>query len=371
MQNHISRLEAQLLRRQQKNMSRKLSLNANLTDFCSNDYLGYSKNNSILKEKEQLVLAGSTGSRLLTGNCQLAQATEQKLATYFNAEGCLLFPSGYTANLALLSTLPQRNDLILTDKLVHASIIDGYRLHRGIRQQNFEHNNLQDLENKLEQAEGNVWVVIESLYSMDGDRAPLGSIAALCKKYGAALLVDEAHSAGIWGPNGSGLCIAEGIENDCLARVYTFGKAFGYHGACIVGSQQVIDYLINFARPFIYSTAMPASFYSHLNQIIAYRQQHNEEVRKLLKNIMLWAKYIDELNIKASTNNSPIQSVIIGGNAATRNLAHTIQGKGFDVRPILSPTVPEGTERLRVCLHSYNTEEEISRLTQILANQHT
>lgn len=233
-----------------------------LVDFCSNDYLGFARS-EVLRKKIQRMEAeyhdariGSTGSRLISGNTRFCEELENRIAKFHHADAGLIFNSGYDANIGIFSSTPQRNDTIIYDQLVHASIRDGIRLSYA-RAFSFNHNDVEDLEKKLKAATGNIFVAVESIYSMDGDCAPLVEMSELCSRHGASLIVDEAHATGVFGKNGEGKVVELGIENKIFTRLHTFGKALGCHGAIVVGSETLRSYLINFARSFIYTTALP------------------------------------------------------------------------------------------------------------------
>lgn len=344
-------------------------------DFSSNDYLGLARNTilseDIARHNSQLKTAnGSGGSRLITGNSQFAEQLEQELADFFMMEASLLFNSGYSANLALLSSLPKKGDTILYDELAHASIKDGARLSLAKRF-SFKHNDVQSLGKRLKKATGAAFVVVEAVYSMDGDEAPLEEMASLCRTYEAALIVDEAHSTGIYG-EGRGLVCELGLQKSVFATVNTFGKAIGHHGACISGASSLRDFLINFARPFIYTTAPPPHSLLSLQRSFYYLQQHQELIGQLKENINFFLKLKKEqlahllpANLQIESR-SPVQAIVWPGIEALRSLMNKIQGQGYDVRPIISPTVPEGRERLRICLHSFNTKDEIAGLVEVL-----
>ena len=259
MTNH---LQQKLVERSQAGTKRELKTNDRLVDFVSNDYLGLARSVELFEKIKAYDYSkivnknGSSGSRLLSGNSSAYEQLEKKLAEIFNAEAALLFNSGYNANLALVCSLPQKGDTILYDSLSHVCLKEGAWLSRADSLA-FEHNDLNDLERKLQTSSGTKYIVIESVYSMNGDIAPLEEITRLAKKYEAKLIVDEAHSTGVFGENGSGLVCELGMEKDFEARIYTFGKGMGVHGACVCGSQLLIDYLINFGRPFVYTTALP------------------------------------------------------------------------------------------------------------------
>ncbi|MCZ4223082.1 aminotransferase class I/II-fold pyridoxal phosphate-dependent enzyme [Pedobacter rhodius] len=348
---------------------RKLITSFPPVDFCSNDYLGFARSVELKKLiEEQLNLVkdyrnGSGGSRLLSGNTAYVEETEQFIADFHQAESGLIFNSGYDANIGLLSCIPQRGDTIITDELIHASLIDGCRLSYATRYK-FLHNNLADLEDKLKISKGNIFVVIESVYSMDGDFAPLKEISLLCEKHGAALIVDEAHATGIFGEHGKGLVNYFNLENKVFARIVTFGKALGMHGAIVLGKKIVRDYLINFARSFIYTTAAP--IHNIISVKCAYLLLKETDNTLILNKIKLFTNLINKNSVNALDSQSAIQGVLFSSNAETKTAASNLQSKGFDVRAILSPTVPAGKERLRICLHSYNADEEIKSLIKNL-----
>ncbi|HTI11282.1 MAG TPA: 8-amino-7-oxononanoate synthase [Puia sp.] len=320
---------------------------------------------------------GSGGSRLLAGNYALVEETERQLAAFHDAAAGLIFNSGYDANLGLLSSIPQRGDTILYDYLSHASIRDGIRLSFA-QSFSFHHNEEADLEKKLQAAvahpmaaaghpaaashpsAGNIFVVTESVFSMDGDQAPLQKMAALCATYGAHLIVDEAHATGVIGKKGEGLVQDLGLQAACFARVHTFGKAVGCHGAVVLGSQRLREYLINFSRAFIYTTSLPES------SILAIRKAYElfpqmEMERDHLQHLIARFQQAS-LSFQRLDSTTPIQGVIVPGNEAVRSLAARLQAAGLDVRPILYPTVPKGSERLRIVLHAFNTTGQLDKL---------
>ncbi|EOR95652.1 8-amino-7-oxononanoate synthase [Arcticibacter svalbardensis MN12-7] len=363
-------LEQKLEFRKHANAFRKLTINEGLIDFCSNDYLGFASSADLRelissKEKAQAPQpTGSTGSRLISGNNTIAEQLETDLALFHSAESALLFNSGYDANIGLFSSLAQRGDTIITDELAHASIIDGARLSNGTRY-SFRHNDLKSLEAKIKVSKGNIYIAVESIYSMDGDEAPLKALVELAEQYGAALIVDEAHATGIYGPHGSGLITHYDLEKRIFARVITFGKALGCHGAAVVGSSLLRNYLINFARSFIYSTAAPS--HSHLSVSMAYQLLQKEDFQtKIHEKIQFFKKESAAIAKRFIPSNSPIQSFLIPGNNEAKQMALLLKEHRFDIRPILSPTVQEGKERLRICLHTFNSVQDIKQLLSLL-----
>ncbi|NOQ70840.1 MAG: aminotransferase class I/II-fold pyridoxal phosphate-dependent enzyme [Crocinitomix sp.] len=346
--------------RKESDSFRSLFIASNGIDFYSNDYLGIAK----LKGPDE-GLDGSTGSRLISGNSTLAEQVEREAADFFNYPSATLFNSGYAANTGLLSCLPQRGDTIIYDELCHASIRDGIQLSKADAFK-FRHNDAKHLEERLKIAKGEVYVIVEGVYSMDGDEAHLALISMLCEDYGAYLIVDEAHSGGVYGGKGEGL--VDCSDDDDLfgaivfAKIITFGKAFGSHGALVLGSEELKDYLINFSRPFIYTTALPPSSIARIRFAMNAVSSAEKERLKLKENILYFRQVAEEKKVTLLDSTSPIQGVIIPTNAAVKAKAEHLLEKGFLVKAILSPTVPKGQERIRICLHSYNTQKEIAAL---------
>lgn len=370
-------MACKLEERKQEKAFRSLSLtDASMTDFSSNDYLGFARNRELAARISKAAHAevlrnGSGGSRLIAGNSALAEGLERQLALFFKAAATLLFNSGYMANQGIFSALPRKGDTIIYDELAHACIKDGARL-SAARRYAFRHNDPDSLRQRLKRASGQAFVGVESVYSMDGDMAPLQDIASVCREAGAALIVDEAHSTGIY-EEGRGLVCALGLEDEVFARIYTFGKAMGCHGACIAGSENLRNYLINFARPFIYTTAMPPHAVCTVREAFHYLQENPSLPVKLqariaafngLKEEYLWPLLPQEVQIHSE---SPIQAIVLPGIEWGQKVAAVLRQKGYELRPILAPTVPAGKERLRICLHVFNTEEEIKGLVQSLA----
>ncbi|MGI4752009.1 MAG: aminotransferase class I/II-fold pyridoxal phosphate-dependent enzyme [Janthinobacterium lividum] len=365
-------IQQKLIQRKLDDNFRVLKTASGLIDFCSNDYLGFARSEKLkaLVETELQKYPdynnGSGGSRLLTGNTMFVEELEQEISNYHQAKTGLIFNSGYDANLGLFSSLPQRGDTIITDELIHACIIDGAKLSYANRF-TFKHNDLDDLEKKLKNAKGICYVAVESVYSMDGDEAPLIEIIQLMQKYNANLIVDEAHATGVFG---SGLVQSLNLQDQVFARTVTFGKALGSHGAIVLGSENLRNYLINFARSFIYTTA--PSFHQLMTIKMAYQLLENsaEAQQQLLKLISIFKNALQKKHSKfLIESNSAIQSILISGNANAKSLAAHLQQNGFDVRAILSPTVPIGMERLRICIHAFNTEEEIIGLGLAISRQ--
>lgn len=367
-------LQNKLNQRIENNSLRTLTASQNLIDFASNDYLGFSKNESIFNKVHQLLVDrkiiqnGATGSRLLSGNHELFEETENFIAKFHQSESALLFNSGYDANVGFFSTVPQRNDIILFDELCHASIRDGIQLSLA-KSYKFSHNNLTDLEAlllKFKSNEHQVFIVTESVFSMDGDSPNILDIVKLSEKHNALLVVDEAHSLGVLGIKGEGLVQELQLQNNVFARIMTFGKGLGCHGSAVLGSNQLRAYLINFCRSFIYTTAL--SPHAIATILVAYQELNlaQDKIQKLKENFLYFDDLCSNLNGYKS-NNSSIKSIVISGNSKVKEAALFLQNNGFDVKPILSPTVPEGQERLRFCLHSYNSNVEIKQVLDLLS----
>ncbi len=358
--------------RKAANALRALTLPGDRIDFCSNDYLGFARSpqlRSMVQERHarrENDFLGSTGSRLISGNSVLCESLEARIADFHGAKAGLIFNSGYDANLGLISCVPQRSDTVLYDGLAHASIRDGLRL-TFAKSYSFRHNDLDDLKQKIGLGRGQVFVAVESIYSMDGDAAPLAEMAELCRDHSCHLIVDEAHATGVFGPGGRGRTVEFGLTDEVFARVHTFGKGLGSHGAIVLGSDTLRTFLINFARSFIYTTFLPPHSLLAIQSAYDVLGESQRLVENLHDNIQLFRSGIPaELGKSFIESDSPIQCLLISGNERVRHAARYLRGEGFDVRPILSPTVPRGKERLRICLHAFNTPKDIQRLTELL-----
>lgn len=363
-------LANKLQQRRQENAFRQLVRNNQLIDFTSNDYLGLARSErlfQLIHEKVNTLphLNGATGSRLLSGNTEYTEQVEQKLAKILKAEAALIFNSGYAANQAVLSCIPQKHDTIIYDEFAHACIRDGARLSFA-NHFSFRHNDLTDLEKKLKQASGTIFIVVESFYSMDGDICPVNGLVSLAERYDANVIIDEAHSTGIMGPGGSGFSVALKLHDKLAIRIYTFGKAMGCHGACVVGSKTLIDYLVNFARPFIFTTAMPLHSLAAIDCSFDYLAQHIDLQQELQQKKELFVSLAKMQNLNVMNSSTQIQGMILPRNGNVKAASRQLQARGYDVRPILSPTVPKGSERLRICLHTHNPDAEIRNLVKEL-----
>jgi 8-amino-7-oxononanoate synthase len=369
-----NQLSLKLATRKANNALRALPFGVDLVDFASNDYLGFSQSEFIFDAAHQLLLDskiknnGATGSRLLSGNHKLYQETETYLAEFHQSEAALIFNSGYDANLGFFSSVPQKGDLILYDELCHASIRDGIQLSNA-KAYKFAHNDFEDLEKLiLRNQNPTIYVVTESVFSMDGDTPNLEELVAVSDKYNCCLVIDEAHALGVFGEKGEGLVQMLGLQDHFFARIMTFGKGLGCHGAAILGATELKSYLVNFARSFIYTTGLPPHSVATILVAYQYLETEKNALNSLRKNIICFNQQKNILGLKPMfvRSKSAIQSAIIPGNEKVKAIARQLQEKGFDVKAILSPTVPEGQERLRFCLHSFNTNEEMGQILALL-----
>jgi 8-amino-7-oxononanoate synthase len=363
-------IQSRLQLRADNGSIRQLSSGNLPIDFCSNDYLGFARSDELkeattkILDQQASYLNGATGSRLISGNTSFVEETESYIAGFHNAPSGLIFNSGYDANIGLISSLAQRGDTIISDEFIHASLIDGARLTHANRY-TFRHNDLNDLQTKLKAAKGLIYVLTESVYSMDGDTAPLKEMLSLCEAYQAHLIVDEAHAVGIFGEQGKGLVQHLALEDRIFARIVTFGKAIGGHGAIILGSSALRDYLINFARSFIYTTAAPIHGIATVKAAYQMLTQMDHTVN-IRSRIALYTDLVQDSALITTIATGPIQTIQYHNNTQAKSAAQQLQSKGLDIRAILSPTVPEGQERLRICLHSFNTDEQIKTLVSEL-----
>lgn len=377
---HPTYLLKALAEREQNGLLRKLSHSFPGIDFCSNDYLGFSrlglldsKLSSVTQEdtepgEKPRGHFGATGSRLISGNTRLMEEAEKQIALFHHAQSALIFNSGYDANVGLLSSVPQKTDLILYDEHIHASIYDGIRLSHATHYK-FKHNDLEALDDLIQRHKknfDNIYVVVESIYAIDGDASPLLELAEICQdSKNIFLIVDEAHAIGVFGKQGRGLCHALSIEKECFARIYTYGKAMGCHGAAIVGSEILRNYLINFSRTFIYTTALPHYSIEAIKH--AYQLLIETDQKEALQNNIAYF-YSKAGSVKNwGKSQSAIQTVFLGNNEQTDKLSTDLYKNNIHARIMKHPTVKPGSERLRFSIHSYNTKEEIDILLDVLS----
>jgi 8-amino-7-oxononanoate synthase len=337
-------------------------------DFSSNDYLGLSTDprmkRAILEGVDAASRMASTGSRLLSGQDQAWTILEHDFAAWVGTESALYFTSGCAANVGLLSALLRPEDVVFSDSANHASLIDGMRLAK-CRRVIFPHLDLDVLENELRRngsSAGVRVIVVESIFSMEGDLAPLTDLAALAERYGAELIVDEAHAIGVRGPRGSG-CVAEaGLSARVLATVHTCGKALAAAGAFICGSENLRQFLINRARTFIFNTALPPHFAAHVAAGMNLAKDAEAERAHLLRLGAFLRGELHNHGFDFSAGESQIVPVLLGPNDAALHFAEYLRARGFGVRAIRPPTVPPGTARLRLSLTAKHSEQDLVAL---------
>ena len=363
-----SRLRDRLAQLRADNLTRVMRPPAGV-DLSSNDYLQLSMHPAVTAAFAAGLAAegaGSTGSRLLRGERTAFSALEQRFAAFKGAERSLFFSSGYLANLAVLTTLPETGDVIFSDSLNHASLIDAARLSRAGRVV-FPHNDVEALGRLLEQTPcaGLRFVVVESLFSMDGDVAPLAAYARLCRERQAVLVVDEAHAVGIFGATGSGLVEEFGVGSDVTVTVNTAGKALGVGGAFVAGPGWLIEYLVQRARPFVFSTAAPPAMAWALGASLDVVRDEPDRRARLRSLAAHLRGRLREAGLDVAPGDSHIVPVQIGPNDVALAVADALQAEGFDVRAIRPPTVPDGTSRLRVSINTSLDEAVLDRFARL------
>jgi 8-amino-7-oxononanoate synthase len=365
-------LENGLARLKGKNQWRSLRRVAGV-NLCSNDYLGLSQNEelraAIVEAVRRARHIGGTGSRLLSGHFAAWEEGENEFAKFAGTETALYFGSGYAANVGLLSSLLGKEDLVFSDELNHASIIDGVRL-SGARKEIYPHCDLNALESALKAHSGERCrkiVVTESVFSMDGDVADVRTMVHLAERSGASVIVDEAHATAVHGPNGRGIAAACGLEERVLATVHTCGKALASAGAFVCGSTVMKEHLINHARTFIFSTAMPPYMSGQISAALRLAQSMDTERQELLDDAREFSRILRREGWNVPSSDSQIVPIIIGSNEDALDSAEFLQNEGFAVRAIRPPTVPEGKARLRLSVTLSIKKHELERLCSVLA----
>lgn len=355
--------------RNKKHLLRTLPLPPEGIDFYSNDYLGLAHSDSLHRLIDEAlqktpIQNGATGSRLLSGNSAYAEEIEALVAEFHHAEAALIYSSGYMANLGLISSLATKETTLICDELIHASLIDGARL--GIATKvRFRHNDLDDLKQKLKDVKGQKVVIVESVYSMDGDICPLEEVATLCEESEALLVVDEAHGFGVYGTSGEGLGQQLGLSDRIFARIVTYGKAAGIHGAAVLGPAWLKDYQINFSRSMIFSTAPTMHHFASIAAMYGYLPQCTSQ-REALQSNVSYFKHKRESSKGWIDSPSHIQSLIVPGNKHVVEMGRKLHKASINALPIRQPSVPVDAERIRFCLHAYNTPKEIDLLFDLL-----
>ncbi|TRZ45815.1 aminotransferase class I/II-fold pyridoxal phosphate-dependent enzyme [Robertkochia solimangrovi] len=381
MEKFPGKLRKKLIERESAGALRQLSGPVEGVDFYSNDYLGFSNEPEIEQLTSRLMSgipgSGATGSRLISGNHRFYEKAEAYLTAFYKAEAALIFNSGYDANVGLFSSIPDRNDLIVYDSLIHASIRDGIQMGHA-QSYKFPHNDLDALDRLLKKLSAEIharqdginseiYVVTESVFSMDGDSPDLSRLSDICSLYKCRLIVDEAHAVGVCGKDFKGLTY-DNEAVDVFIRIVTFGKGMGCHGAAILGSEELKSFMVNYTRSFIYTTAL--SPHAVAGIIAAHKFFERSEAAFKLQSV------IDEfrelaavigVNENLLASKSAIQGILVPGNEEVRAVAQVLNNNGLIVKAIMSPTVAKGQERIRICLHSFNSLREIEVLLNLLA----
>jgi 8-amino-7-oxononanoate synthase len=330
-----------------------------MLNLASNDYLGLAQDTDTITRVEGLE-SGAAASRLITGNHELYTQLEQEFAAFKRAESCLIFGSGYAANVSVLAALAGRDDVVFSDRLNHASIVDGIVLSRA-ELKRYRHLDLEHLEHLLKRTDKarRKWIVTDAVFSMDGTIAPLPELVRLKERYGAMLMIDEAHSGGLFGEEGRGLAEHFGVEQEIEVRMGTFSKAYGVYGAYIAGDRVLTHYLLNKARGLIYSTALPPIVLQLIrNNWIKVRTEHWRRER-VFRHARMFSHTLREAGFRVGSGETPIIPLIVGSNEDAVQFGQELQREGIAAVPVRPPTVPEGTARIRFTLMSVHEEEDL------------
>ncbi|MTB50798.1 pyridoxal phosphate-dependent aminotransferase family protein [Lewinella sp. W8] len=379
-------LERRLEELRSRGVYRSLGGSVAGVDFWSNDYLGLARLTDNLGEGPQdakqflekraavpRFISGATGSRSISGDDDRYHLLESAIAEYHGYPAALVYASGYLANLGLLSALGTRTDTFLYDELVHASVRDGMRMSPA-RSLRFAHNDVEDLQRQLGKVrpDGEVFVLTEGRFSMDGDLAPLEALSAVCQQFGAHLIVDEAHSGGLEGKSGAGLVADRQLQSQVFATLITYGKAFGAHGAAVLGAPTLREYLINRSRAFIYTTGPAPAQWAGIEQAYQKLSRHHAgqyaALQRITEHFQRLAKDAGLNRFLAAGASGPIQPLVFGDSDRVMELEAACRSAGYLVKGIRHPTVARGEERIRICLHAFNTEAEVAGLIGVLGH---
>ncbi len=375
-------LTTELTRLQEQNLYRRRRISDSATgvraridgkdviSFCSNDYLGLANHPEVanaLQQGAERWGVGSGASHLVNGHSAAHHALEEELAAFTGRERALLFSTGYMANMGVIAALIGRGDYIFQDRLNHASLLDGGLLSQS-RLQRFAHADCEALANKLAQRDsGEKLVVTDGVFSMDGDIAPLPQLAQTAKQHDAWLMVDDAHGFGVLGNNGGGCVEHFGLSTDDVPiLIGTLGKAFGTFGAFVAGSETLIEYLIQKARPYIYTTALPAAVAEATRASLKLLQTENWRREKLRDRIQQFRTGATQLGLELMPSETPVQPLIIGDNAKALAMSQALEARGILISAIRPPTVPEGTARLRITFSADHTSADVTKLLATL-----
>ena len=370
----LSRYEIELKELQQTKLYRTLQIiEPKKQDFSSNDYLSLSSHAGIrrklIAELKKGIPLSSTGSRLISGHTQWHEETEKIFQSFINhRKSVLFFNSGYMANMGVISTLSHKAS-IFSDQFNHASLIDGCRI-SSAKCFIYKHKNLNQLEDLLKKSPSkNKIIITESLFSMDGDFAPLTELSELALKYGSLLIVDEAHATGIYGPKGGGLYTSLKGEKEHIISIHPCGKALSAHGAFVALSDVLKKYLINKCRPFIYTTASSPLLLFHIKCVLNTLKNEPNRRKSLKKKALFFRNLLKDFT-SVETSDSPIVPVLFKGPQAALGMAHKLQKEGYDIKAIRYPTVPKGKERIRISIHYNHNLKELKALTQLLRDKY-
>ena len=351
---------------------RLLDYEDELKDFSSNDYLALSEHPEVIgasRKYLEMFGAGAGAARLMSGDLEINHLLEEEIAQLKSKEAALTFGSGYLANIGIIPALAGRGDLIIADRLSHASIYDGCML-SGARTIRFRHNDLKHLEQILHEKRNEfnrALVVVESIYSMDGDRCPLADLVSLKKRYSFLLMVDEAHATGLYGENGSGIIEEDNVSDGVDIAMGTFGKALGSYGAYAAASRDIIDFLVNRAGTFIYSTALPPAVIG-ANLAALYLVKTEPQLRlDLHQKVAFFKKQLRKNGIKDDPGPSQIIPIMIGDSAKALAIAEELQKNHIYVKAVRPPTVPEGSARLRFSITRHHQEADLKKCAQLLS----
>jgi 8-amino-7-oxononanoate synthase len=373
IQDGLRELEKQGLRRTLVEAAALAGASRPSTNLCSNDYLGLSESKELRTAVTEAVRTapriGGTGSRLLSGHLRDWDLLEQEFAEFAGTDAALYFGSGYAANVGLLTSVLRKDDIVFSDELNHASLIDGMRL-SGARKIIYRHLDLNDLETALlttPRFGGRKFVVSETVFSMDGDIANVAELAALCAQHDAGLILDEAHAIGVHGPGGRGIAASAGLPSEIIATTHTCGKALASAGAFVCGSATLREHLINHARTFIFSTAMPPYMAAQIRAALRLARRMDSQRTQLLSKANRLSAELRSRGYATAGSVSQIIPVVVGANDDAVATAEFLQGEGFAVRAIRPPTVPAGHARLRLSVTSAIAASDLDRLTNCFA----
>jgi 8-amino-7-oxononanoate synthase len=367
------RIDAELAALASQNRLRRLDAIKGV-NLCSNDYLGLSTDPRLREAVASALASGvpvaSTGSRLLSGNAEIWEQLEFEIANFMRSEATLYFNSGYSANVGLLSALIQPGDVVFSDAANHASIIDGLRL-AGARKVIFPHLDMDSLERELRRSDSGAqqkFIVTESIFSMDGDRAPISDLVTRAERYGAELIIDEAHATGVVGPQGRGLVAASGLSDRALVTIHPCGKALAGMGCFVCCSERLKQYLINRARTFIFSTALPPYMAPQMRAAIRIAASADQQRSDLARLSAFARKQFREAGVDIGSGDTQIIPIFLGENERAVRFSAMLNEAGFGVRPIRPPSVPAGTSRLRISLNAKLTPDLLARFTDVLVS---